>query len=466
MNAATGIKDTNQKRWRIEFRAMALLAAPLILSNLTMALINATDVILLGRYSAHALAASALGVNLSMACAIFCMGVITASAPMMATEIGRNRHSVRDVRRTFRQAMWVAITVTIPVWVLLWNAESLFLVLGQDPTLARDAALFVSAYQWSILPFLFFVILRNFVSALERPVWALVISLVAVLINGVLNWALIFGKFGFPSLGLWGAGIGSTVTELIMFVGMAWVVSVHPKFRRYHLFGRFWRVDWVRYREIWRLGLPIGVTMGLEGAVFTGAVFLMGLIDADSVAAHAIALQIAALSFMVPLGLAQATTVRVGIGYGRKDVAAIHRSGWTGFVLGVGFMAAMALIMWAMPQLLVGAFLDASDPANAKVFSLAVSFLAIAAIFQIADGAQVVGAGMLRGLHDTTVPMYFALFGYWVIGIGAGAGLAFWGGMAGVGIWIGLAVGLAIVAVLMVWRWTMRARIGLIPQAS
>ena len=449
--------------WRTEFSTMALLAGPLILSNVTMSLINATDVVLLGRLSAHALAASALGVNFTMACAIFCMGVVTASAPMMASEIGRNAHSVRDVRRTFRQAIWVAITVVIPVWVMLWNAEVIFLALGQEATLARDAALFVSGYQWNILPFLCFVILRNFISALGQPIWALVISLVAVLINAFLNWALIFGKLGLPALGIWGAGIGSSITQFIMFSGLALIVSVHPKFRRYHLFGRFWRPDWVRYKQVWRLGLPIGVTMGLEGAVFAGAVFLMGLINAESVAAHAIALQIAALTFMVPLGLAQATTVRVGIGYGRKDPEAIHRSGWAGFILGVGFMSVTALFIWLFPRALVGIFLDLADPANAKVVSLAVSFLFIAAIFQIVDGAQVVGAGMLRGLHDTTVPMYFALFGYWVVGIGIGAGLAFWAGLEGFGVWIGLASGLAVVSLLMIRRWQSRARLGLLP---
>ncbi len=449
--------------WRTEFRTMALLAGPLILSNITMSLINATDVILLGRLSAHALAASALGVNFAMACAIFCMGVITASAPMMASEIGANPYSVRDVRRTFRQSMWVATSVVSPVWVILWNAEAIFLALGQETTLARDAALFVSAYQWSILPFIGFVILRNFVSALGKPVWALVVSLLSVVVNAVLNWALIFGEIGLPALGIWGAGIGSTITNIIMFSGLALIVSFHPKFRRYHLFGRFWRPDWPRYAQVWRLGLPIGITMGLEGAVFTGAVFLMGLINAQSVAAHAIALQIAALTFMVPLGLAQATTVRVGIGYGRKDPKAIHRSGWAGFILGVGFMSVMALVMWLFPRVLVGIFLNLEDPANAKVVSLAVSFLFIAAIFQIVDGAQVVGAGMLRGLHDTTVPMYFALFGYWVVGIGVGAGLAFWVGLEGFGVWIGLASGLAVVSVLMIRRWQARARLGLLP---
>ena len=449
--------------WRREASTTLKLAWPLILSNLTMALIGATDVLMIGWLGARELAAATLGFNLAMSCAIFCMGLVTASAPMMASEIGRMGHSVRDVRRTFRQAIWAAVTVIIPFWALLWNTESILVYFGQQPDLAHNAGLYISAYMWSILPFLCFIILRNFVSALEQPVWALIISVIAVLANALFNYALIFGKFGVPAFGVIGAGIGSVMTNFLMFGGLALVVVLHKRFRRYHLFGRFWRSDWQRYRALWKLGLPIAVTMGLEGSVFGIAALLMGLINAESVAAHAIALQLASLSFMVPMGLGQAATVRVGIQYGRRDHAGITRAGWVSFILGTGFMAAMALLFVLAPDFLIAIFIDADAPGNEKVAALAVSFLAIAAIFQIVDGAQVVGAGMLRGLHDTTVPMLFALMGYWFIGIGVGAGLAFWQGWEGIGVWTGLASGLGIVAILMLMRWTMRERIGLLP---
>lgn len=203
--------------------------------------------------------------------------------------------------------------------------------------------------------------------------------------------------------------------------------------------------------------------MGLEGAVFGVAVMLMGLIDTVAVAAHAIALQVASVTFMVPMGLAQAATVRVGIGYGRKDPAMVRRAGWTSFAMGTAFMAITAFLIWTLPGLLVSIFIDADAPQNAEVVQLAISFLAIAALFQIADGAQVVGAGMLRGLHDTRWPMAFAAFGYWVVGIGVGAWLAFRAGWGGVGIWTGLATGLGIVALLMLGRWLMRHRLDLVP---
>jgi MATE family multidrug resistance protein len=196
--------------------------------------------------------------------------------------------------------------------------------------------------------------------------------------------------------------------------------------------------------------------------VFNAAVFLMGLIGAPSLAAHQIAIQIASLSFMVPMGLAQAVTVRVGLAYGARDQSGIARAGWTSFVMATGFMALMALMMWIMPHTLVGIFLDVADPANAAVIPLAIAFLGVAALFQIVDGAQAVGAGMLRGLHDTTVPMVFALFGYWVAGIGTAVGLGFGLGWDGVGIWTGLASGLAVVSVLMLVRWTRRERLGLV----
>ena len=460
-SAPLGLRE--QHPWRHELRVTVALAWPLILSNLTMALIGATDVLMLGWLGARELAAATLGFNLAMSAAIFCMGLITASAPMMATEIGRMGNSVRDVRRTFRQAMWAATAVILPFWIILWNTETILLAFGQQPDLAAMAGTYISAYMWSILPFLFFIILRNFISALEQPVTALIISIIGVLANGLFNYALIFGKFGVPEFGVIGAGIGSVMTNVLMFAGMALVVIYHKRFRRYHLFGRFWRSDWQRFRTMWKLGLPIAITMGLEGSVFGLAALLMGLISAESVAAHAIALQLAALTFMVPMGLGQAATVRVGIQYGRKNHAGIMRAGWVSFLLGTSFMAAMALIFVLAPDLLISMFIDANAPGNAEVAALAVSFLAIAAIFQIVDGAQVVGAGMLRGLHDTTMPMLFALMGYWFIGIGVGAGLAFWQDWEGIGIWTGLAGGLAVVAVLMLTRWTMRAKLGLLP---
>lgn len=455
--------DTAEPRpWRAEIRATLLLAYPLVLTNLTQALIHATDIVLLGWAGPSTLAAGALGVNLFTAFYIFGMGLVTAAAPMLAHELGSRRHSVREVRRTVRQAMWAAAAICLPIWLLLWRSEAILLLMGQDPALAADAGRFVRALQWGLLPALLYLVLRAFVSALEKPIWSLIVAAGAVVFNALINYVLIFGKLGLPPLGLFGAGIGSAVTNFLMFGGMAWVVIRHRDFRRYSIFGRFWRADWQRFGDVWKLGLPIAITLLLEVTIFNAAVFLMGLFGTAALAAHAIAIQVAMLTFMVPLGLAQAVTVRVGLASGRADRAGIARAGWTSFVIGVGFMACMSLLMISMPQQLVHLFLDESDPANGPVIQLAVSFLFIAALFQIFDGAQVVGAGMLRGLQDTTIPMLYAAFGYWVIGMGTGVSLAFWLGWEGIGIWTGLAAGLAVVAMLMIHRWVRRERLGLV----
>jgi MATE family multidrug resistance protein len=416
----------------------------------------------MGWLGPQALAASALGLNLTFVFTLLGIGVIAASSPLISTALGRRSNAVRDVRRSFRQSCWVAIILSLASWAVLWNAEVIIRMLGQQPELARDAEVFLHGYMWSMLPFLLFQAMRNFLSAVERPQWIFIVSAAGIVLNALVCWALIFGKFGLPALGIFGGGLGSSIVWGALSLVLAFVILTDRGFRRFHLFGRFWRPDWQRFWHIWRLGLPIGLTMALEGAVFGAAAYLMGLINPESLAAHAVALQIAVLTFMVPLGLGQAVTVRVGRALGREDTAAISRAGWTAWVLGVGFMAVMALFIWMFRDELIGLFLE-RDAANERVIGLAVSFLAVAAAFQIFDGAQVVAAGMLRGLHDTRVPMLFALLGYWVVGIGVGVWLAFGRDWQGVGIWTGLAAGLAFVAALMIARWTMRRRLGLAP---
>jgi multidrug resistance protein, MATE family len=417
MDGLVSTAAVTRRIWRAEARATIALAWPLILTNLAQTAMTATDVVLIGRLGADALAAGALGSNLYFATMIFGLGLTTATAPMIARELGRKGHSVRDVRRTVRQGMWAAVVIAVPIWLVLWHSESILLAMGQEPGLALQAGHYVRALEWSILPFFLYLVLRSFVSALERPLWALAISLAAVVLNALTAWSLIFGHLGLPRLGFVGAGLATTLSDAMMFAALAIVLTTDRKFRRYHLFGRFWRADWARFAELWRLGLPIGATMVFEVAVFNASTFLMGLISAASIGAHSIALQIASLSFMVPLGLSQAATVRVGRAYGARDVEGIRRAGWTAFAMGTGFMATMGLVMILVPRTLVGIFLDIDVAANAPVVDLAVSFLALAALFQLADGAQVVTAGMLRGLHDTRMPMIYAAIGYWGVGL-------------------------------------------------
>jgi len=447
--------------WRDEAVAMLTLAWPMILTNLAQTAMTATDVMIIGRLGANALAAGALGTNLYFAPLIFGLGLMYATSPMMAAERGRRKHSVRDIRRTVRQGLWQAVLITIPIWILLWHTEAVLLLLRQDPDLARQAAIYMRGLQWAVLPFFGYIVLRSFISALERPGWALIIMAIAVALNALANYALVFGKFGFPAFGIVGSGIATSFASFFMFVGLAAVCVTQRHFRRYRIFGRFWRPDWPRFWALLKLGAPISGILAFEVTIFNAAAFLMGIIGAAPLAAHIIALQIASVTFMVPLGIAQAATVRVGLAHGAGDAEGVTRSGWTALFMGVSFMAVMALVMFTWPQVLISAFIDITDSANAQVVALAVTFLAFAALFQVADGAQAVAAGMLRGLQDTTVPMIYAAFGYWGIGLSLGALLAFHYGLAGSGIWIGLVCGLAAVAVLLIYRWLQRDRLGL-----
>lgn len=445
--------------WIAEARATLSLAWPMVLTNLAQNAMTTTDVMMMGRLGPDALAAGTLGYNLYFAPLIFGLGLLLATSPMMATALGRKLHAVRDVRRTVRQGLWLAIAVSLPIWLLLWQSESILLWMGQDPELARIAGSYVRTLQWAALPFFGYIILRSFISALERPGWALAIMFIMVAFNVLANWALMFGNLGFPALGVPGSGIATTISSTLMFLGLALVVSVERNFRRYQLFGRFWRPDWPRFFELIRLGLPIAGSMTFEVTIFNAAALLMGLISAPALAAHAIAIQIASISFMVPLGLSQTATVRVGRAFGAQNLDGITRAGWTAFVMCIAFMALMALLMVTIPELLIGAFLDLNLPENAEVIGLAITFLAFAGLFQIFDGAQAVAAGMLRGLHDTKVPMVYSLFGYWGLGMTSSVVLAFTLGMGGPGIWIGLVSGLAIVSVLLYVRWLRRDRL-------
>ncbi len=452
--------------WLRELRAIMALSWPLALGNLAQVGMGTTDVMMMGWLGPDTLAAGALGANLYFIAFIFGAGLLNATSPLIARDIGRDPRAVDDVRRTVRQGLWSAGCIALPFWLVLWWSETLLVAMGQDAALSAQAGTYVHVLQWALLPALCYLVLRSFVSVLERPIWSLLVGVVAVAINAAGNWCLMLGHCGCRPLGIAGSGLATLLSNIAMFSALGVVACTARPFRRYRLFADFWRPDWLRLREFWRLGLPMAATVSFEVTMFNAAVFLMGLLGTASLAAHSIAIQLAALTFMVPLGIGQAATVRVGRAYGARDREDIRRAGWTAFWLAAGFMAAMSLTMIMVPRLLISVFLDTADAGNMRVVGLATSFLMFAALFQIADGAQVVGAGMLRGLHDARVPMLIALTGYWGIGLPLGVLLAFPLRLGGIGIWIGLATGLAVVAVLMVWRWHHRDVYGLLPPAG
>jgi len=445
--------------WLREFLATLALALPLVATNLAQIGLTTADVLLIGKLGPEALAAGALGTNLYFAFAFLGIGLVSATAPLMAEAIGRKRRVLRDVRRTVRQGLWSCAAVSVPVWIALWNGEAILLAIRQKPDLAAEAGHYLRVLQWGLLPFLGFSVLRFFLAAIERPGWSLAVGLMAIPVNVGLAWWLMWGGLGMPAFGLRGAGIATSLTSLLMFLAMAAVLVTHRRFRRWALFGRFWRLDWPRFAQLWRLGLPIAATLSFEVGVFNAAALVIGTFGAIPLAAHAIALQLASAVFMVPLGIAQAATVRVGIAYGAADREGLRRSGEAAILLALLFMAASATVFLAVPEPLIAAFVDHADPASAAVVSLGTSFLFLAALFQLADGMQAVGAGLLRGIQDTHVPMLLAGLGYWGIGATLGVLLAFPGGLGPRGVWIGLASGLGVVAVLMLWRWRGRGRI-------
>ncbi|WP_287980031.1 MATE family efflux transporter [Sphingomonas sp.] len=446
-----------------EGRALLSLAGPLVGANLLQMAIAAVDVIFVARLGAIDLAAATLAAFLFNLLSYALIGLTSAAAPLIAAERGRKAHAVRGVRRDVRMALWVGLIGAVPVMLLLWQGQALLLLAGQDAEVARRAGLFLRILLAAVPLSVAAGVMRIAAAALGRPGWAFLATGVALLVDIVGNWVLVFGHWHAPPLGLAGSALANLISFAVMTLTYAVILVRDPRLRRYRLFGRWWRGDGARARDICRIGLPIMATWMLEGGLFGGAALLMGLIGVTDVAAHAIALNIAAFAFQLPFGIAQAATIRVGLAYGAADRRWIALAGNVALAIGIGVMAVTATIIWTAPRSLIGLYIDTHDPANATVVALAVRFLTVAAVFQLADGAQAVAAGVLRGIQDTRVPMLIAAFGYWVVGFGSSVALGFATPLAGAGIWWGLAAGLLVVALLLTMRWRARGRLGLEP---
>ena len=446
--------------WRAEARATLGLAWPLALTNLSQHAMAATHALILGWFSTEALAAGTLGANLYWLMLAPALGTGFAAAPVMAQARGMGQRRggagrgwVREMRRGARSALVATIILLVPSLLLLWFGEAVLLALGQEPALAAAAGAYLRAMMWGLVPFSGFIVLRGFLAAMDRPGPALWVTGAAVVANAPLAWLLVFGAFGWKGLGVTGAGLASALADLLMLLALLVLIARDRRLRRFRLLGRFWRIDWPRLREVFRIGLPISGQMLMEIGVFSAAALAMGWFGAAAVAAHAIALQASALSFMVPMGIGQAATARVGVMVGRGDAAGAWRAGWTAIALGAGFMLTMAALLILAARPITRAFLGVADAEAAEAASLGVTLLTIAGLFQLADGVQVVAAGALRGLKDTQVPMLMAALGYWGVGMPVGLGLAVWAGAGPAGIWLGLAAGIGLVAGLLLLRW-------------
>lgn len=442
-----------------EARATLTLALPIVGTQLAQIAIHTTDVLLLARLSDHALAVGALTFGLFSFFWLVGTGLAMAVAPLAAQAIGRDAADQTSVRAAVHDGLIVSLGFGLVAALLLWFCEPFLVWFGQPAELIPDTVLFLRLLCLALLPSLWFVVLRSFTAALSRPRPAMVLMILAVGLNFLLVYTLAFGALGFPALGILGAGIGSALANWVVLIAFGVYIAWDREFAAYGLWRGPWCSSFARLADYMRIGGPIALTFGSEIGLFSLAAQLMGRLGAAEVAAHQIALQWAAISFMVPMGIAQAATVRVGLAAGARDIAGVIRAGWIAIALGVGFMAVMALLFWFAGTPLIGLFVtDRTSP----VFALAVSYLALAAMFQLVDGAQAVANGALRGLKDTTVPMLYAAFGYWLCGLPAAIWFGFYTDLRGVGVWIGLVVGLAVAALLLVWRfrfWTHRLQL-------
>ncbi|WP_423067499.1 MATE family efflux transporter [Devosia sp. CN2-171] len=446
--------------WADELRASFALAWPLIVAQLAQNLLFTTDVVLMGWLGPQYLAAGTLAGAFLIPFQLTGVGIVGAVAPLVAQ--ARGRGDTKAVRRIVRQGFWVAIAVATLLIPIVLSIRPIYLALGQDPHTTELAESYMQAGFWMLYPVLGIMVVRSFLSAFAATRVILLVTIIGVIANAALAYALIFGHFGFPRLELRGAAIATGLVNVIMFLALLGYVVTHRKLKRFHILARFHKPDWQRFFEILRVGLPIGLTVAAEVGLFSVAAILMGRLGTNETAAHAVALQLASMAFMVPLGLGMAATVRVGLAYGRGDAEGVRKAAWTAIALGVGFMTLTASLFLIIPNTMVALFLDSQNPDNATALMLAAGYLGIAGLFQLADGAQVVAAHALRGLSDTRIPSFLAILGYWFVGLPTAYVLGFVLNWRGTGIWLGLATGLAFVAVLLLARFAMRQRLGLL----
>ena len=449
--------------WRSELAATLRLAVPLALAGMLQMATHATDVIFVARLGEDALAAASLAVAIFGVVTWSLSGLAGSVAALIAAELGRRKHAVREVRRSVRMALWLAVAISACGMVLCGQGERFMLLTGQNPAVAAHAGAYLAILLWAMPGMVLASVLRNFVSALGRPIYATLITGFGVIVNCLGNYTLVFGHFGAPALGLDGSAFATVIASLITFAAYVAAIRHNRILRRYRIWGRWWRAEWPRLRDVVRIGAPVAVTIVAEAGFFSGAAFLMGRIGPGELAGHTLALNLASFTFQVPFGIGQAATIRVGYHYGARNRAAIGLAGWAAVAAGMAFMAVSALAMLSIPRVLLSVYVDVYAAANLAMVGFAVRYMTVAAAFQLFDGLQAVAMGALRGLQDTGVPMAYALFGYWVPGLACCIGLGFFTPLAGTGVWIGLAVGLVVVAGLMLWRWSRRERLGLLP---
>lgn len=425
-----------------EVFAVLRLASPVVTVQVGMMLMGVVDSMMLGRLSGTALAASALGNSLLFGVTMFPMGILMALDALISQAYGADDQHRVGVR--FQQGLVAAAVMAIPLSLLMWDTAWLMRFFKQAPDIIEPASAYIRWIVPGTLPFLLFVAMRQTLQAMSIVRPAIYAILAANVINVLANYGLIFGNLGMPALGVVGSAWATSISRWVMLIALFW--SAKPLLMRY--LGRLPRVwTWNGYRKILGIGVPIGWQMSLELWLFVAVALLIGTLGSRELAAHQIALNLASLAFMVPLGIGGAAATRVGNAIGRGDMEAARRSAGVCLVIGGLVMSFSGTLFFTAPGLLSRLYTNEAD-----IIALAVQLIPVAALFQIFDGLQVVGAGVLRGMADTRFAAIIALIGYWFIGLPLGWFLAFGQSMGPQGLWLGFSAGLGSVAVLFLWR--------------
>ena len=431
--------------------ATLILGLPLVATHVARMMIGVTDTVMVGRYGVDPLAALVLATSYFFILMILGSGYALGLMGLIAT--ARARRDEVQVRRSTRMAMWLSVIHAALVAPILWWSGQILIALGQEPAIAALAQEWLRVMLFAMPAVLCAMALNSFLAALGRPNAVLIVTLAGLPVNAALNWVLIWGNLGAPELGVTGAALASAAVNWLQLAGLLLLAVSLPEARPYHLLQRLWRADWPAARQVFALGLPIGLTLVAESGMFTSTYIMMGWLGTVPLAAHGIALQIASLTFMVHLGISNAATIRVGTAHGNGDAAGLRRAALAAIILSVGFALLAMTAFLAIPRALTGLYLNAADPQAPAIVALAAVLMVYAGLFQLVDAMQAIALGLLRGVQDTRVPMVLAVVSYWLIGLRAAWLLAFPLGFGPPGLWLGLLVGLSFAAALLMARF-------------
>lgn len=439
-------------------RAIAALAVPLILTHLAHVAVTTTDIVMLGFLGAREVATGGLAIAIFNQFRTMGTGLVTGTSNLVAA--ANSRGDEEQIRKLVRASLTLSTLAAVAFAILLLLIEQPLLWLGQDPEIAAQTAQWLAITAPAMLPCLWFQSLRHFTVGMKKPGPLLAITLISVALTAALNYALIFGRFGLPRLGLLGVACSTSIVMLLTCAMFLAVVVRQPSLTRL-LSLTVWRIDKEALRSTWNMGVPIAATYGLEAGFFSVITLMVGALGSDALAAQTIVNQAVYIVFMISAGISHASSINISDAYARADYARSRRFGHVGTLMGIACMAIIAVIYWAAPKQVISLFLDPGAELNESAFMLAVNLLAIAAVLQFFDCAQNVGAGILRGIGDVRSPLRFSIVGYWFVGLPCAyaAGILFDTGIYG--IWLGLMVGLATTAVLQ-WRVFERRLLGLL----